>query len=454
MWRRLGLVSGGLIASACGTDTRPVDLVEPPTWYQDVAPIVARSCAGCHDEGGVGPFSLTTYDAAVEQAPRALHAIETGIMPPFFARDSAECAPPHPWRDDLRVSDAELATLRAWIDAGYPLGVETPLPSSPATELSDANLTLVPSVPFVTSGLRDQFVCVLLDPGNTELAWISGLQVRPGVPGVVHHVHIDQVVDPSSAQALVAAHGIGVPYREGCSINQPGQTLLHLWTPGSQALVTDGAELAAPLGPGAKLLVQLHYHPGGGVHPPDATAIDLRVSSQAPRRRYFQLPIGNDGAAPYLLPSDDEEPGAPPAFVIPANAPDHVERIRRPLAALDGVRNARLVSHSPHMHYIGTQITASIVRSDGTHQCVGDTDWNFDWQRTYTYDASLDALPVLTAGDRIEVACRYNNTTDNPGVLRMLNEAFRPPIPVDVRLGDDTVDEMCLETFGIAADVD
>ena len=51
----LGLALLGF--AACGTD----DSDSPPdptdaraTWYQDVAPIVAKHCMTCHQDGGIG----------------------------------------------------------------------------------------------------------------------------------------------------------------------------------------------------------------------------------------------------------------------------------------------------------------------------------------------------------------------------------------------------------------
>jgi hypothetical protein len=81
------------------------------------------------------------------------------------------------------------------------------------------------------------------------------------------------------------------------------------------------------------------------------------------------------------------------------------------------------------MHLIGTHISGSIERpaargSDPQKECLANGNWNFDWQRTYIYDAALDQLPSVQAGDTI-----------------------------DIQLGEGgSTDEMCLEIFGIAVD--
>ena len=31
-----------------------------PTWHRDIAPMFERSCSGCHQAGGIAPFTLDT----------------------------------------------------------------------------------------------------------------------------------------------------------------------------------------------------------------------------------------------------------------------------------------------------------------------------------------------------------------------------------------------------------
>jgi hypothetical protein len=71
-------------------------------------------------------------------------------MPPWGAEDTDECAPPLPWEDDLRLSDEEIALVRAWADADAPEGdpgTAAPLPERVSLELADANQHLSPLVP-------------------------------------------------------------------------------------------------------------------------------------------------------------------------------------------------------------------------------------------------------------------------------------------------------------------
>jgi hypothetical protein len=86
-----------------------------PTWHQDIAPIVDRSCSGCHT------FDATT---APRQARQMAAAVMSGRMPPFLA-DTAVM----PYSNDPRLSPAERALFAAWAadpEVGTPRRQETP----------------------------------------------------------------------------------------------------------------------------------------------------------------------------------------------------------------------------------------------------------------------------------------------------------------------------------------
>jgi hypothetical protein len=200
-------------------------------------------------------------------------------------------------------------------------------------------------------------------------------------------------------------------------------------------------------------VMQLHYHPAGVVNEPDVTSVDLRLSPNPPKKMYFITAIGNEPAAPNLLPDPDDV--GPPQFLIPRNRPDHVERMRRVVTNLGGFTDVRIYSANPHMHYVGTRISGKIERpaargGDPQTECLANGGWNFDWQRTYIYDAPLDRLPSVQVGDTIDVSCHWNNTIENPFVQRMLSDSNLPPQPIDIVLGEQTTNEMCLEIFGLA----
>ena len=446
--------------TACGEEAGDPPPPPPtgPTWFADVAPIVARHCMGCHQDGGIAPFSLTDYDAAAPIARQLLEAVETGLMPPFDAREQPDCAPPRGWQDDPRLSPAELATLRAWIDAGTPAGTPAAVAPPPPPTLAGVTTTLTPSTPYVTRGEQDEFICVALDPGNAQLAWVNGLQIRAGNPDVVHHAVTVALFpkrdpgDPDGANEQLRASGmIGVPFdcADGGVTTMANSFLLGVWTPGNQPIDLP-AGVAAPLLARSLIVIQLHYHPGGRVdNAPDATAVDLRLVSARPTELYTATAVGNAAAAPQLLAGADDR-GAPEVR-IPANAAAHAEQMRFTIGEVDAP--VPLFSAYPHLHYLGTGIDVRIERAAPTtaqpaRECLYSGDWNFDWQRSYLYDAPVAALPTVATGDVVELRCTYDNTLRNPFVQRALADAGLTA-PIDVTLGEQTLDEMCLGIFGV-----
>jgi hypothetical protein len=444
----------GLTGACTDNDPAPPDQPEEfrATWYRDVAPILAGHCMTCHQDGGIAPFELTDYETAKEHAVLALGAVNAGLMPPFDAREEEDCTPRFGWVDDPRLSETQKATLQNWIDDGYPLGEELEIPAIPDTTLAGISRTLTPVEGWATSGDADQFICYVLDPGNAQLEWLTGLQVNPDNDLVVHHAVITELQPGVETDALVAQRGIGRPFDCG-TMATPSDFVVHIWTPGNQPMQTTD-EIAVPIVGGAKLVMQIHYHPAGQAHAPDKTSIDLRFSQTWPRKMYFVTAFGNAFQAPELLAGPNDRTG--PEFRIPKDVADHTEHMRITIPSLGDLTDVKLFSANPHMHLIGTRISSTIERpaargSDPQTECLANGGWNFDWQRTYTYDAPLDSLPTVAPGDVIDIKCDWNNTLDNPFVQRMLADAGLT-MPIDLLLGEQTTNEMCLEIFGIAID--
>jgi hypothetical protein len=455
-----GFASISLLA-ACGTDVAGDDMPPPTaaraTWYQDVAPIVSAHCMSCHQDGGIAPFSLTSYEDARDNAPRMLDQVNMGSMPPWGAQEQNDCTPRFNWKDDPRLSAQEKLTLQWWLDDGAQEGIKADVKLPPNTDLTNVTVSMAPSQAFVTAGAQDQFICTVLDPQLAVGAWMTGMQIVPGNALVVHHAVISEVVPSSAQMAIANTHTAGVPW--DCSHEQqPADLVLGIWTPGNQPLETP-PELAVPLLAGSKVVMQLHYHPANAVNDPDITSIKLRTSSQWPQKMYFVAAFGNATTAPSLLPDPDDRDVTTPEFRIPANSADHTEHMRFvvPDLAGAGLHNAQFYSVNPHMHLIGTHINGTIFRpqargNDPQAECLANGSWNFDWQRTYIYDTPIAQMPSVQKDDVIDIQCHWNSTMDNPFEQRALRDAHLGA-PVDVTLGEgNSTDEMCLEIFGISVD--
>lgn len=428
------------------------------TWHEHIAPLVSEKCAGCHREGGIAPFALTSYDPAYQFALPMAEAIQSGAMPPWGAQETDECTPPAQFRDDVSLSEHEKELFARWVEDGRlegdaQLAAEIPAPVD--LELKDPSLQLtIPSAVSV-EGVSDQFVCFVLDPELDEPAWLTSTQVEAGNPAIVHHALVyldsdgssDDLVDENGRYDCFGGPRIGNP------------TLLAAWAPGAvpSSLPQD---VGIALAPGAKLVLQVHYHPtGDGVEVDDSTQVSLKWTSDEPDYVGAIYLIGNidienwerAGGEGYGLTTG-------PDFLIPAGASGHVEenRFRINDQGLALVRSIplHLWMVGTHMHYVGTDMKLSVTSPDDEEQCLLQTpEWDFNWQRGYFFEGEIEELPQLHPGDSLSMRCTYDNTLDNPFVREALDDQGLSE-PTDVELGEETLDEMCLGIFGIAVDKD
>ena len=100
----------------------------PPTFAKDVAPIIYANCAVCHRPGQSAPFSLLSYDDAKRHGDLIADVTEDRYMPPWHAVRAEGFAE---FRDERRLTDAQLAILKEWVNAGMPAGDLAAAPPAP-----------------------------------------------------------------------------------------------------------------------------------------------------------------------------------------------------------------------------------------------------------------------------------------------------------------------------------
>ncbi len=81
----------------------------------------------CHRPSGSAPFSLLTYDEVKGRAVQIAAAVERRAMPPW---------PPEPGHGEFignrRLSDAQITTIRRWVESGAVEGDPALLPPLPS----------------------------------------------------------------------------------------------------------------------------------------------------------------------------------------------------------------------------------------------------------------------------------------------------------------------------------
>ncbi|HWB79650.1 MAG TPA: hypothetical protein VG755_32025 [Nannocystaceae bacterium] len=352
-----------------------------PTFAEDVAPILATHCWSCHVEGGFGPIAFVDYEDARALGPGIVAVTNARQMPPWPPDGTGAC---QELVDTRWLTDDELATLSAWVDAGSPPGDLTQVPSPPSPPvLEDVSATVqVPTytpVPDPPEHPNDDYRCFVVDPGLPAGGTITAFEVHPGVIEQAHHIVLFSLdSDDAVAQALANDASDAAPGYQcfgGAGVGE--SRILGAWTPGVP-VVRYPAGTGMQLSPGRPMVVQMHYNIAGGARPDD-TSIDLQL---------------DDGVTPLqtVIVVDSD-------LAIPPDVTDHVEES---FTTLEGSADADLVAVFPHMHQIGRTLQVEI---NGSTCAVDVPRYDFHWQELYSYVNPIRVHP----GDEVHLRCTYDS---------------------------------------------
>jgi len=188
------------MASTVAAQTAPA--ASAPTFTKDVAPILFRSCIRCHRPDEIAPMSLLTYNDARPWARAMKERTSKREMPPWFLDKTIGI---QKYKNDPSLSDAEIATIARWVDAGAPQGNPADMPQQPKMEEVSAwrigtpdLIVHYPAYKMPATG-PDLYGTLEAPFGLTEDRYIQAIQSRVvdvGSRKVVHHA-LSYSVDPS-----------------------------------------------------------------------------------------------------------------------------------------------------------------------------------------------------------------------------------------------------------------
>ena len=391
----------------------------PVNWATDVAPILYDHCVKCHRDGGLGHFSLIGYSNAVTNRFAIQEATASKRMPPWK---------PDPeyrrYAHENRLTDAEIATIKAWVDADAPPGDLAQAPPEPVftagSEVGIPDLMLQTPLYTVTA-TDDEYRCFVIPTGLSQAAYLRGLEALPGNHEVVHHILVYE--DTTGEGRLKDLQTPEPGYVNFGSSGVQGARLVGAWVPGAQTTLVPPF-MGVKLNPGSDLIVQMHY-PKGSAGKTDQTTLNLFFTPSNQGIREIRLaPILNH--TPLSL-----EDG--PLNIPPDTKKTYHAKFRIPQAV-------SFVNAAPHMHLIGRNITCFAVTPQGdTIPIIRINDWDFHWQGGYFFQ-KVQHLPALST---LHAYAEYDNTADNP------HQPSNPPQLV--AQGESTTDEMMLVYFAFMA---
>ena len=379
-----------------------------PTFHADVEPILQRRCQTCHRPGDIAPMSLMTYEEVRPWAKAIRSAVVQKKMPPWFA-DPAHGA----YRNDPSLSEPELETLIAWIDAGAPEGhpkdAPTPREFVDGWRIGKPDLVIEVPIPFNVPPSGDvPYQYISVPTGFEEDRWVEAIEVRPSNPKVVHHINAS--ASPGGPTAPVAEFRTSdleqQLLKSGREIPEFAEReLLQTFVPGGAPPMLQNGQ-AKLIKAGSNISFQIHYTTTGKPEQ-DRSRIGFIFAKDPPAERIRSILVFNR------------------TFTIPAGAPNH------PVVARAVVeRDVRLVSMLPHMHLRGRDFEVQITYPGGeTETVLRVPKYDFNWQINY-YLASPKLLPK---GTILEVSGHFDNSLNNP---------HNPDASAEVSYGEQTWEEM------------
>jgi mono/diheme cytochrome c family protein len=377
------------------------------TFARDVAPLLQRHCQDCHRPGQVGPFPLVSYEDAAKRADDLANLVSDRIMPPWKPTPGFGPRLAH----DRSMSDAEIARIVAWAEAGAPKGDPADMP--PPREfggdwaLGTPDLILEAPEDFaIPAGGDDIYRCFVIPTNLPDDVAISAIEYRPGNRRVVHHVlsYVDTTGEARKKDQ--AEPGPGYTCFSGPGVPIHGD--LGGWAPGNEpSRLPEGIGRSLPKG--ADVVMQVHYHPSGKPEK-DRTRMGLYFCKKPVRQTLHWAAAWNDKL---VLPPGESYVEIRASWRVPVDVEAHAV--------------------TPHMHRLGRDIKMTVTDPEGrTRGLVEIASWDFGWQNTYYFAEPL----LLRAGSRIDVVAHYDNSEANP------SNPNHPP--KEVRWGEATTDEMCI----------
>ena len=363
------------------------------TFTRDVAPILQKSCQGCHRPGSIGPMPLLTYEDARPWARSIKDRVSRRQMPPWHVDRTVGI---HRFKDDPSLSDEQVQTITAWVDAGAPKGNPDDMPPPRVFDDSDrwhiGKPDLIVSMPqsfTVKPEQADWWGNFYADAGLTEDRYIKAVEAKPspGAARVVHH----------AVQTLV--------YDEG---TDPGGVLVEYAVGKNGDVFPDGA--GKLMKAGAKVRFNMHYH-AIGQPVTDRTSVGIVFYPKGYVPKHVIRTI--------LSPNQDD-------LDIPAGASDV-----RSDAYYKMDRPARLIGFMPHMHNRGKKQCLEAIYPDMHVEQLNCVNYDFNWQIVYNY--ADDVAPLLPAGTIMHVISWHDNSVANK---------YNPDPRNWVGFGNRTTDDM------------
>ena len=419
-------------------------------------PILYKNCSQCHRPNEVAPMPLMTYDQVRPWARSIKSKVLKKEMPPWGVGQSTL-----EFSNDRQMSEKEIFTLVAWVDAGAPKGNDADLPAPPSYPGGwkfnrEPDVVVKMPVEF-TIEPRSEYP--MLD-FYVPIPWTDGMKLiqmseaRPSNKAVVHHITVSLVTFPPGTEVIdgqpfsTDASGKKVPLdRRAARITEqrlpaelqiprePGEKPDRLSSVGGFTTLLayvagrgfddhpDG--VGTPALPGQYLNFNMHYTPTG---PARSRSLRGRLVVREGAAEEVPLPHADQRAAARERQARARrDPGCRGCRGRTRVAGrDRRPRSRRSVACrrfrrtwptitvtseLAITQDITINGFYPHMHVRGRSAEYKVVYPDGREQLLFDVPrYRFDWQERYVLAEPLK----IPKGSMLKYKAVFDNSADNP----------------------------------------
>jgi len=394
------------------------------TFTKDIAPILQKSCQTCHRPDSIAPMSLLTYDEARPYAramkQRTQQAYVTGnrgVMPPVFLERNIGV---QKIKEDIRLTDLEIAKVAKWADAGAPQGNPADLPA--AKEFGDSAKwffgkpdLLVSSPPALVAGvgadwhgwtgetptgLTEDRYAKSAEYKETSNLSILGAAAKPGKAAqgktsifVFHHASIsvggrrqpgEEAEDTD--EGADGGGGGGFPLHE---VGRTGDVFPD--------------ELAKKIPANSIMRFNGHLH-SPGIPGADRAAV-LNVGLRLQPKGYLPKGGFREGGMGYGKTEIDFDPQSA------NNRYDAYTVLQQPI---------RMLNFEPHMHATGMRMCIEAIYR-GIQETLSCAGYDHNWVKSYYYDDNY--APLLPKGTIIHAVGFFDNSAKNANNVDPRNPA-------------------------------
>ncbi len=369
-------------------------------------------------------MEFTSYEAVRSWAAAINNAVGSRQMPPWSADPNQSMK----FKNDARLSPAEIATFKAWVEAGTPKGNAAHQPDltavaqewhGPEGRKPDLVVSMTRDLQIPATGDLP-YVQILVPVPVLEDKWVAACEARPGNSAVVHHMAITELKVPDGLPVhdldglMAFLHQMHLP----TSILQPtvksqsdAIDMLAIYTPGSatETYDHDSAKLLRG-GKNNYLAFNIHYT-ANGTPTSDRSQVAFWFRDSAPKHQIFRVAMSGEtilANGKELLTDTQGEKAEGTRMAIPPLAAGKADYELTSVTAF--THPITIYQLHPHAHFRAKDFQYVAVYPDGREVTLLTIPrYDYHWQLAYELQDPL----ILPAGSKLVVTAHYDNSANN-----------------------------------------